>query len=68
MIDCHYSDVLGLFAKNSLSDFVYTFEVDIVDRVEVVIAIVSYEMHGIFVDQHHTSHLLIVKRSYQLTH
>lgn len=68
MIDCHDSDVLGLLAKNSLNDLADSFEVDIVDRVEVVIAIVSYEMHGIFVDQHHASHLLIVKRCYELAH
>lgn len=68
MIDGHDSDVFGLLAKNSLNDLADSFEVDIVDRVEVVIAIVSNEMHGIFVNQHYASHLLIVKRGDELAH
>ena len=42
MTDGHNGDILGLFAKVGLYDFTNPFEVDIVDRVEVVIAIVSY--------------------------
>lgn len=68
MIDGHNSDILSLLAKDSLNDFTDSFEVDIIDRVEVVITIVSNQMHGIFVNQHHTSHLLIVEGSHQLAH
>lgn len=68
MIDGHKRDVLGLLAKSSIYNLTNPFEVDIIDRVEVIITIVPNQMHGILINQHHTPHLLIIKSWNYLRH
>lgn len=68
MIDGHECDILGLLTKSSIYNLTNPLEVDIIDRVEVIIAIVPYQMHGILINQHYTPHLFIIKRCDYLRH
>ncbi len=50
-----------MFAESAVNNFGQPSKVNIIDSVEVVVIIISYEICRILINQHNGSHFLIVK-------
>jgi hypothetical protein len=67
-ISCQKSDVFTVFTKSSRNYFSKINQTDFINRIEIIISIVSdLAEHGT-TQSHYTSHLLIIKITHRLSH
>lgn len=68
LIMSHNRKILGLGAKITSRNPGNIIQMYGINRVEIIIAIVSYDEYRVFVYQHQSPHLFVKESSYEITH